>query len=115
MLLGPPFPGEVYLSLSEDRAEVNFRIDEAYPFFEGHFPGNPIVPAVAQIGWIVSAVEAWREEALLRYRLSRFKFVVPLVPGTDVKVGLTRADSKYVCRILADGILCCSGVLHVAQ
>lgn len=115
MLLGLPYPKNVYLSLRGDAAAATFQVDASFPFFEGHFPGNPIVPAVTQIGWIVGAVESWRGAGLLAYRLTRFKFVIPIAPGAEVNVRLARTENKYVCRILADGVLCCSGILHVAK
>ena len=56
--------------------------DPAFTGFDGHFPGNPIVPAVCQL----SAVEVLAHLALGREELklatiSLMKFRAPLVPN----------------------------------
>lgn len=109
MTLRPPYPEGCYIESSDAAAEVRFRIDAGFPYFEGHFPGNPIVPAVAQVGWILVAVEAWIGRPLERYRLSRFKFAQPLRPEVEVRVSLERTGGRVAARIYSDGELCCSG------
>lgn len=109
MMLRNPYPEGCDLEVGELSAEVAFRIDEVLPYFEGHFPGNPIVPAVTQIGWILAAIEAWRESPLENYRLSRFKFVSPLRPDVLVKVTLERNGDRYAARVFSNDELCCSG------
>ncbi len=113
MILETPYPENCTLEIDGDVASVAFRIDGAFPYFEGHFPGNPIVPAVTQVGWIVSAIEGWRGAPLEGYRLSRFKFVSPLRPEVLVEITLERAGDRYAIRVIADGALCCSGNVTV--
>ncbi|MDQ8186365.1 hypothetical protein [Pelagicoccus sp. SDUM812002] len=113
MMLRNPYPKGCNLEVGELTAEVVFRIDEGLPYFEGHFPGNPIVPAVTQIGWILVAVEAWRGRPLERYRLSRFKFVLPLRPDVFVRVALEQKGDRYAVRVFSNDELCCSGNVSV--
>ena len=115
MRLRMPYPENVGLRIEGDAATAEFSLAESYPYFEGHFPGNPIVPAVTQIAWALVAIEAWRKAPLAAYRLSRFKFVLPLKPGMAVKVSLVKAENRYAYRLLADGALCSSGSVNLAE
>jgi len=108
-----PFPEHTEILQEDDSLRATFRIPESYPFFEGHFPGNPLVPAVIQIGWVVAAIALLREEEIVAYRLSRFKFVAPIRPNDAVVVVVQLKENKYHCRISAQGELCSSGTLIV--
>lgn len=73
-----------------------FRPDE--PFFEGHFPGNPIVPGVLLIEAMAQALAY-----LLRYEdnvhgvyltgVDRARFRKPVLPGQKVELRV-RVESK---------------------
>ena len=95
MRLDDPFPAGTALDQGEASADVEFAVPEDYSFLDGHFPENPLVPAVAQIAWFVSIVEAVRSEALGVYRLSRFKFVRPIRPNDFVRVSVSFSGEKY--------------------
>jgi len=68
----------------------NFTVNE--PFFEGHFPGHPIVPgtvlieAMAQVGGIfVSQAEPEKSQKIMYLvGLDRVRFRRPVVPGDQV-------------------------------
>jgi len=77
----------------------NVTIDE--PFFEGHFPGNPIMPgvlvieAMAQVGGILaklSVPESMNLEggkAIYFAAIDKVKFRKPIVPGDQILFELT--------------------------
>lgn len=115
MRLAVPYPECCDLMVDADGASVSFALEESFAYFEGHFPGNPIVPAVVQVGWILEAISVWEAERPERYRLSRFKFVAPVRPGMEISVSLSRSGDRFACRILADGQLCCSGNVTLAE
>ena len=68
----------------------NFTVNE--PFFQGHFPGTPIVPgtvlieAMAQVGAIFAARTEAEEQGKLIYLvgLDRVRFRRPVLPGDQV-------------------------------
>lgn len=54
------------------------------PFFEGHFPGHPVLPAVAQLKLVLQICR--RELGLGRSPrgIPRTKFAAPIEPGSEV-------------------------------
>ncbi len=111
MLLRKPFPEGVRLVVNGDTVTVQFTVPENYPYFDGHFPGNPLVPAVTQIGWVKILVEAIRGETIEEYRLTRFKFVSPIRPLDRVRICVENAGDRYSCRLHSNEVVCSSGVL----
>lgn len=77
---------------SEITTIKNVTINE--PFFQGHFPGNPIMPgvltveAMAQAGGILALESAGKqsdETIIFFMSIERAKFRKPVVPGDQVK------------------------------
>jgi beta-hydroxyacyl-ACP dehydratase FabZ len=72
----------------------NVTINE--PFFQGHFPGNPIMPgvlvieAMAQIGGILArlsvpeTLESKKDNAIYFAAIDKVKFRKPIVPGDQI-------------------------------
>jgi 3-hydroxymyristoyl/3-hydroxydecanoyl-(acyl carrier protein) dehydratase len=82
--------------------------------FDGHFPGTPILPAVAQIDW---AVRIARAEFALPGRfhaLRALKFLAIVQPPVELTLDLTRAaDGRGVAfTYLRGGTACSSGRLE---
>ena len=63
--------------------------------FDGHFPGAPILPGVAQIDWAIRIAQAAFDPPPRRFaRLETLKFQRPVLPGMRVDLALRwRADS----------------------
>ena len=71
------------------------------PFFQGHFPGNPIMPgvliieAMAQVGGVLArlsisgAQERENTEAVYFMSIDKVKFRRPVVPGDQIRFELT--------------------------
>ncbi len=70
----------------------NVSINE--PFFQGHFPGNPVMPgvliieAMAQVGGVLARLSVpgalEKEGSILFMALDKVKFRRPVVPGDQV-------------------------------
>ncbi|MEE3331008.1 MAG: AMP-binding protein [Myxococcota bacterium] len=58
--------------------------------FEGHFPGSPIVPGVAQLDWAISAATELLGFGAHPERIEALKFTSPLEPDTHVVLRVTR-------------------------
>ncbi|MEE9419133.1 MAG: 3-hydroxyacyl-ACP dehydratase FabZ, partial [Desulfatiglandaceae bacterium] len=78
------------------------------PFFQGHFPGNPIMPgvliieAMAQVGGILARLsiggvtEKEKEDRVFFVSMDKVKFRRPVVPGNQLRfeVEPLRAGSR---------------------
>lgn len=72
------------------RVEIEAVIDPAHPALPGHFPGNPVVPAVVLLERVAAAIEqAYGPQARLA-RLPAVKFLAPLAPGEPFRIVLER-------------------------
>jgi 3-hydroxyacyl-[acyl-carrier-protein] dehydratase len=67
----------------------NVTINE--PFFEGHFPGNPIMPgvliieAMAQVAGILAFRSGVKGDSLYFMSIEKAKFRKPVVPGDQLR------------------------------
>jgi 3-hydroxyacyl-[acyl-carrier-protein] dehydratase len=106
----PPFLFiDEILNVSDSGAEASLTVKPEFPFFEGHYPGNPIMPGVLlcesvfQTGAVFLAdlldEESLTDESvtpvLSRIRDARFKRMV--LPGdkVDISVSLTDRMGKF--------------------
>jgi len=106
----PPFLFiDEILNVSDSGAEASLTVKPEFPFFEGHYPGNPIMPGVLlcesvfQTGAVFLAdlldEESLTDESvtpvLSRIRDARFKRMV--LPGdkVDISVSLTDRTGKF--------------------
>ncbi|MDW8245716.1 MAG: hypothetical protein RMJ84_03980 [Sandaracinaceae bacterium] len=74
-----------------ETAEFEVEVNEFARFFEGHFPGDPVFPAVAQLVELVDRQARKRLRGLThRYpsRVVRAKFEAPVRPNDRLRVQL---------------------------
>ena len=71
------------------------------PWFEGHFPGAPLLPGVAQLALVVALVERAREAPIRPKHIRRTKFSGRIHPGDviSVRVELDRAGGRARWRL----------------
>ena len=84
-------------------------------YFEGHFPGAPILPAIAQLLTLVldRTHATWPHLGQPR-RLARLKFMAKIDPGDELEVHVGRADGEVRFALLRRGEACTRGVLAFA-
>jgi 3-hydroxymyristoyl/3-hydroxydecanoyl-(acyl carrier protein) dehydratase len=93
-------------------------IDADDPWFDGHFPGAPVLPAVAQLAMvrelIRSAVDPDAEVAGIR----RVKFKEMIQPGQELSLSAARkkgSDSVFAFKLICAGRLACSGTVMLRR
>lgn len=104
----------------------NVTINE--PFFQGHFPGNPVMPgvlileAMAQTGGMLMLdTESDLQNKVVYFTgIDKVKFRKPVVPGDQLRFEIEmlkfrRAIFKMKCRAFVAGKLVCEGELTAAM
>jgi 3-hydroxyacyl-[acyl-carrier-protein] dehydratase len=98
----------------ELRAEVQVPRDS--PWFSGHFPGEPILPGIAQLGMVFDAINQSSDRNLKISSVSRVRFKQIIRPNDQLRIIATpqkdHAES-YGFRIMVKEELVCSGVMTV--
>jgi acyl-CoA synthetase (AMP-forming)/AMP-acid ligase II len=97
-----------------DARRLTFTVPADLRWFEGHFPGDPVLPGVAQLdGLIARQVERlWPDAGALR-AVSRLKFSRVIRPGDRISVLLERDGARGVVAFSIDARegRCASGTL----
>ncbi|MBJ7222265.1 MULTISPECIES: 3-hydroxyacyl-ACP dehydratase FabZ family protein [unclassified Brenneria] len=90
-------PVELSRQCAEQRAELTLRATEDLFWFKGHFPGQPLLPGVAQLDWALRyAAEllapGWRFSSV-----ENIKFQQPILPGKILRLVLVwHADKQWL-------------------
>ena len=94
-------------------AEV--RVPKESPWFDGHFPGNPVLPGVAQLSMIFDVIQNAFKEAIKVTSLRRVRFKQMILPEDrlEVVVESRKFHQDYTFRITKDDELICSGNMVV--
>jgi 3-hydroxyacyl-[acyl-carrier-protein] dehydratase len=107
-------------------ATKNVNADE--PYFQGHFPGNPVMPgvliieAMAQAGGVLSHISNEDLEPKPLYFLARIedaRFRRPVVPGEQLEIQVDADNVKrgmwwYRCEASVEGQLVASATIICA-
>jgi 3-hydroxyacyl-[acyl-carrier-protein] dehydratase len=94
------------------------RIPPESVWFSGHFPGEPILPGIAQLGIAYDAVCKALGCQIGITGFSRVKFKKIIRPGDCLKVVITPKEDRegvYVFRIVAGDDLACSGTMILGK
>lgn len=114
------------LEIGETRAVGIKNVSANEPFFQGHFPGNPIMPgvliaeAMAQMGavLVLSQTPDAGKKLVLFASIENCKFRKPVLPGDQLRLEVEYiVRKKSVCkmrgktfvdgRIVAEGVMMC--------
>jgi 3-hydroxyacyl-[acyl-carrier-protein] dehydratase len=82
-----------------------------HPAYQGHFPGNPILPGVVVLAEVVAAIAASTGRPASAWSLAHAKFLSPVTPGTALTLvhegpaGNVRFEVRAGSRAIATGTL----------
>jgi 3-hydroxyacyl-[acyl-carrier-protein] dehydratase len=68
------------------------------PFFQGHFPGHPILPGVAQLCLVQQALSEERGESVWIAEIPALKLRSPVRPGDDLDLTWSDPDDDTIVR-----------------
>ena len=94
--------------------EADIHIPSDSPWFRGHFPGEPILPGVAQIGMVKDAIRQARDQDLKVTGVRRVRFKQIIRPDDKLKIvaaPLKENTGAFSFRILVENEAVCSGVM----
>lgn len=89
-------------------------------WFDGHFPGFPVLPGIAQLGMVFEATREFLKKEVGDIGLSgisRVRFRQLIRPGDAIRVMAIPDDgnpSRYRFRVMAGNQLACSGIMNLA-
>ena len=94
---------------------VSVQVPAGHPCLAGHFPGNPLVPAVVLLERVLEALHAWRGPRWRLQRIVAAKFVSALRPDERFDIELTMDGTRVDFRCSCDDRLLTHGSLEMAQ
>jgi 3-hydroxyacyl-[acyl-carrier-protein] dehydratase len=81
-------------TLGDGTAEAQLKVPADSLWFDGHFPGMPLLPGIAQLAMVESVIgQAW-EPKRRASQFTRVRFKLKIAPGTPVTVKVTRSANK---------------------
>ena len=93
----------------EGAARRHFRFPLEFKGFSGHFPGDPVLPALIQIMAAKTVAEDWKGRPLSVVSVERAKFHMRLRPNQEILIQCRdrTADGNPACEIrleVAEGL-----------
>ncbi|WP_066737344.1 AMP-binding protein [Cupriavidus sp. D384] len=91
-------PAARWVAADATSAQADLDIADDLAVFDGHFPGMPVVPGVAQVDWVMAlAPERLAIPPRERFaRLDMLKFQAVIRPGTRVRLALAWQPAECV-------------------
>lgn len=101
---------------SEGAVVAKVTTDADSPWFSGHFPGDPILPGIAQLHMVTACIEQVLQQQLVLQNLARVKFKKLMRPGDvlDIHATAAKQENSYTFSIQHNDQQVCSGRLVLA-
>lgn len=84
------------------------------PWFKGHFPGDPLLPGIAQLHFVLEAIRAALGEEVCLTGLKRVRFKRIIRPEESIDIAADPVQDKpgmYRFQLTIDGENACSGLM----
>ena len=70
------------LEYQDDSLNVQIQFDKNFIGFQGHFPGNPILPGVVMIKTMTIMYELYNKKKFTLFQIKQAKFIEPVLADT---------------------------------
>lgn len=78
--------------------EFEWLVPDNLPYFDGHFPGRPILPAIAIVDANIWALQKLISPELRIKKILTAKFSAPILPGTKVQIKIqSTGEATWFC------------------
>lgn len=82
-------PVELEVRRQQNQASLLLRVDPDLPWFRGHFPGQPLLPGVAQLDWVMHYATRLLAPGKRFASVESIKFQRPVLPGAQLALTLS--------------------------
>ncbi|MFP4630189.1 MAG: hypothetical protein ACLFMQ_05615 [Desulfohalobiaceae bacterium] len=90
-------------------------VPSASPWFSGHFPGDPVLPAIAQLGIVFDILQKASEGTLTPQAVQRIKYRRIIRPDEALNITLDQKEDKPGCYsfqiVVAEEVACKGWIL----
>jgi len=90
---------EKIIEKTENTVSLEFSIPGTSPYFDGHFPGFPILPAVAQTELVIRFAARHLGTSIKSLELKRVKFINFVKPDTPLLLKLEKKEKSFSFKI----------------
>jgi 3-hydroxymyristoyl/3-hydroxydecanoyl-(acyl carrier protein) dehydratase len=99
-----------------DAAVFTVVVPEDCPFFEGHFPGRPVLPAIGQLAMLTGLVRRVTSSAVSLTGIDGLRLNRQVLPGDRIEVRLEapRKGGTALFEIRRDGVSVSRGTVRFA-
>ena len=97
--------------------QAHISVDDSSPWFSGHFPDNPILPGIAQLGIVADVLSRSTGKNVYIQRLNRIKFKKIVRPSEQLAIEIhpTATTNLYTFLITKEAQDICSGSMLLAD
>ncbi len=101
---------------SEGAIVAQITTDRQSSWFNGHFPGDPILPGIAQLNMVTTSIARVLQKNLSLKSIARVKFKQLIRPGDilDIHAVSGKKENSYSFTITSKQQTVCSGRLVLA-
>lgn len=86
------------------------------PWFSGHFPGEPVLPGLAQLSIVQETLERALGREVIVQRVRRVRFRQMIKPNDPVEVAIKPAgEGGYTFQLSIGGEPACSGMVTIGE
>ncbi len=88
------------------------------PWFSGHFPDNPILPGIAQLGMVSDLLQKTAAQQLKIDSVRRVRFKQIILPNARIQIKIRPVKNKphnYSFKMIVEDTVACRGVLETQK
>lgn len=102
-------PDVIRIESQTDGVRVHLQVPSDLAWFAGHFPGRPVLPGIAQVGWAIAFAREHFGYAQDPLGLDRIKFLETVPLEVPLVLELHRNTNSVDWMLTGDGRTCSSG------